>query len=466
MKTNALSIPLTVVIVAVTAGSSAAADKPQYALIRLRDTVTGDYQISAINNFDQFLVTDWTSGDPPRRIAVVDSMGTRLYGNAAFPLQSGWDLNDFGDVVGRVDFEDVPKGGRVSIAAAFAPGVVHILDCPVGTRAQADGINAQRHIIGRLWDHDGTRRTDLWAARWRGATGSCELLPDDGHETVYANAINDHGVICGEISTNPIQPRAVLWDNLNQLIDLTDLTGIEAQLTSINNLGDVTGDSLQLTADGWAGFVYNYQTGETWLIEPLAGLSSVNTADINNLRQVVGYSNNIGDDPQPFIWTQDGGTRSMGALLPPRSRFNPDIPTGINDNGLIVVLGRNADDSYEDVLLLPVHPTMHLAEPFPGRSGLINTMVLDDAEPLASVSLYYSFQGGGAPIAGCDRMQNMMQIERPVLVETKLADEQGSVTFEFTVPSSVHDRGPVVFQAVQHDHCTISDVVEYRFKDE
>jgi probable HAF family extracellular repeat protein len=164
-----------------------------------------------------------------------------------------------------------------SIPSAWPPLA---FDYPCYQQDYATGINIRGQIVGSNMDI----ATYKYGFVWAGANG-LDLLTGDYQSG--ANAINDYGIVAGQIGNNilGVASHAAIWTN-----------GVQT------DLGTLAGDSSVWTACSGA-------------------------AAVNDLNQVVGWSGTTASSETPcyditdsqapvraFLWTSDGGMRDLGAL--------------------------------------------------------------------------------------------------------------------------------------------------------
>jgi len=138
-----------------------------------------------------------------------------------------------------------------------------------------------------------------------------------------------------------------------------------------------------------------------------------------------------------------------------------EVTTSINNAGQIPVTGKYDDDHWA-LLLTPVHPSMTLQGPQPGRAGTTNGLRVTGVTPGARVTFLYSRHGGGTRIPGCDLQQNALQLDNPTVIGTAIANQQGVATITRPVPLIARGQ-TILFQAVVQNQCAISQLVVHRF---
>ncbi len=187
----------------------------------------------------------------------------------------------------------------------------------------------------------------------------------------YALSINNSGQVAGHATTVDNGHIAMIWDSVNGLRDFSDMEG-STKARDINNLGQIAlnGDTGAFLWDentglqqitGWgngplhASYINDLGqiAGKHWpdndlpsaffwnggIVQDIGSLGGdgVGVYDINNLGQVVGWSDLSVGPSHGFIWDDDNGIRDLGVAGLHSSA------TGINDLGQVV--GRSEMES-------------------------------------------------------------------------------------------------------------------------
>jgi probable HAF family extracellular repeat protein len=255
----------------------------------------------------------------------------------------GSDVNGLGHVVGEGSVEKVDPGDTGVRAFLWTPASgLQDLGRPEGSQGSAAlGVNSTDQVVGHSFTSGGdSHRAFLWTA----AGGFLDLgdLPN-GHDYVYATAINDAGVVVGT-SNSKIAARAFRWTAAAGMQQIADLSSDahESYPTAINNAGYIVGSSLN--GLGIDRAVLWTPSGEVNDLGALPGGKEGGGANsINNLNQVVGVSNiGVGDQDQyrASLWTAEAGMRDLNALLDSSGTgWTLDFAYDINDAGQIVGQG-------------------------------------------------------------------------------------------------------------------------------
>ncbi len=174
---------------------------------------------------------------------------------------------------------------------------------------------------------------------------------------------------------------------------------------------------------------------------------------------------NNGTFPDALISDLDGPVVALDTLLPPNSVWKLEWANDINDAGQIAGTAVNKREQTErGYLLTPVHPTLTLAQPSPGKAGQRNTLTLTGATPGARIYFVYGTTGGGAVVPGCDLQEAAIQIDSPKTIGFAIANASGTATFSANVPLSARNSGDILIQAVDPQRCDQSQLVVERFE--
>lgn len=440
--------------------SSAHGQEYRYAFFNLPDLGGGESFGYGINEFGHvvgsaflpvsgFHAALWVDGE------IID-LGT-LGGQSSQAM----DANSSGEVVGWSN----PPGGSGFNQRGFVwrNGQMTDLGTLGGDRAVAYGMNELGQIVGRAELEPGNSLTHGFV--WE--DGQMLDLPDLDGLGAYAWAINNSELVVGQAwSATHGNWRAVFWEN-GQITDLgTELPDNTGRSFAywVNDAGIIVGSTAR-----WQ--LCCYQHPRLWIdrqimvIDLPQGTVGGYASAINNLNQIVGKgviegrSNGVG-----FLW-EEGRTESLDDLLPPRCLWSTDFAWEINDTGQIsgTAYLRSDPGIHAAFLMSPVHPTMTLLGPQPGRAGQRNGLRVTAATPGATVHFLYSRRGGGARIPGCTIQTNALQLNAPQVIGSVIADGNGVATLIAQVPPAARNQ-IILFQAVVQSECAISQLVVHQFE--
>ena len=226
-----------------------------------------------------------------------------------------------------------------------------------GTNGFATGTNNLGETVGWAENtvHDPTcilpQRLQFKPVVWGPGRDQIHELPlVAGDTSGAATALNDRGQIvgisgsCGFAVGGPTARHAVLWDN-GTLTVIVNPNGAPYWNTPmmINERGDVVGFAgAPNDPDGnlTPPFIWTKKDGFKFLPMPKGDVAGVATS-INELRQVVGYSNDASGNLHPLLWKQ-GRVTNLNDLIEPGSALTGPILRAfdINDRGEIT--GRSA----------------------------------------------------------------------------------------------------------------------------
>jgi len=330
----------------------------------------------------------------------------------ALPLDSelGYDpkthakaINDAGLVAGLTY---TPGSGIYGSACTWMDGVrTPLQDLGPGLESAAFAVNNHNEIVGFAGDPNGIRN----AAYWK--DGILTVLPGLGGRYTVAWAVNENGVIAGSAEDGAGRTRAVLWRN----------------------------SQIEIVDEG---------------IPPRA---IVNVYDMNDFEEIVG---DIAPErgPSQAVIRSNGVWALLDDMLPPKTDFEISGAVGINNLGMVAVVGRGA-------LLMPVNPTLSLSDPVPGIAGRTNTLTLTGAPPNSRVFFYYGFHGGGEVIPGCPVADLVaLQLTNPHILDSVVADETGTAVVSRFVSGAARRADLVLFQCAIPSECRISQLVAFKFQ--
>jgi probable HAF family extracellular repeat protein len=199
--------------------------------------------------------------------------------------------------------------------------------------SMAKGINNRGEIVGC---------TDNYAFLWTDRRGMVLLGPQWVESAAWD--INDRGRIVGVNQFSWHEYHAVLWTDVGKMIDLGTLR-LNSQALGINYRGQVVGGSSgQFTCvhERIGGgdnsvfdptclpFIWTEQNGMSQL--PLLGGGAGCAEAINESGQVVGWSYTAANEVHAFVWTSNNGTKDLGTFPGDAE----SVAYGINNLGQVV----------------------------------------------------------------------------------------------------------------------------------
>lgn len=341
MKTVILAVALSTLALA---SWSAPSGPPRYRV----EVVGGSDPVArmtyglAMNNLGQ--VTGYSRFDDPEQFRYGSVF---LYGNHTLqqiaPLNEGtsrgFGINDRGDIVGSFgrDGRSVPylyRDGRVIELDGLAPG----------WGGEAKAINQAGQVVGAA----GNGRAFIYD------NGRLRYLSDEPLRSHTANAINDRGVVAGEIFTSCCGFEGFTYSD-GQLRHLPTLGGDYSSVLALNNAGDMVGYSWEAGEDGTRQAVLYRGNTITPLTLPGSLLGQAN--DINEDGLVVG-SFFMREGPDTGFLYRDGQTYDLNDLLWGNAGELRHISgaVAINDAGQILVHSRNNTpwQSFRTLVLTPI----------------------------------------------------------------------------------------------------------------
>jgi probable HAF family extracellular repeat protein len=275
---------------------------------------------SAINNRGQIVGSSSLSGDVSFH-AFLYERGRMIDLLPGSTDSFASDINNRGEVVGTL-------GDR---AFLYRRGTVTLLGLG-GSRSNAFGINGRGDVVG--WSELAGGPEFIFHAFLYRNGRTIDLtpsLPTEGPDAAnsIAQAINDRGVVVGEsapVFAFPPRSSPFLWRK-GTLIDLNlALSPSEsASPLDINNARDVVGFSFD--------FALNENTAVLLRRGRLISLGPGVATSINNSGQVVGVI--PGDGDGGFLW-KNGTRTALNTLSPPGSGWTDLSAEDINDRGQIV----------------------------------------------------------------------------------------------------------------------------------
>lgn len=277
-----------------------AADRDDYAIqagtwasgsLSLLERNASSSRAWAVSAQGQIAGEVWTNNTG--RTAVVWSKGTQtvLARSADTTSQYATGINDASLVVGNRSLDD----GRTSQAVTWQNYDVTALDMRGANSSYATGVNNSGQISGYL-EYASGNTTVTQAVLWNGDQATTLLNPTDNACCSWAHAVNDNGVVVGDVLTNDGVYRPVYWQGSAVANVLAAPSG-GGMVLGVNNLGQAVGTG---SIGPWgAALLWDLGTGQyidlnTYLSADLvqAGWVLTRAVDINSAGDIVGMAYN------------------------------------------------------------------------------------------------------------------------------------------------------------------------------
>lgn len=244
---------------------------------------------------------------------------------------SGTAINDAGHATGYASLAD----GSVHTFVTSGAAIVDAKVFANATSSSGRAINNGGNVAGLYYGADGNVHAFL-------RSGGVDLdIGTLGGNFTSAGGINAAGHVVGFGALDDSSPwlaHAFMYDGV--MHDLGTMAGASlSEATAINDYDQVTGH-------GWvfgSEHAFLYQTGLMTDLGTLGGRESY-AYDINNLGQVVGNSNDV-TDFDAFAYLYSGGVMTnLNTLIDPTSGWTLYNATGINDAGQVAAYGCRGDE--------------------------------------------------------------------------------------------------------------------------
>jgi len=339
------------------------------------------------------LAVPFTADAAPRYSLTFIDPGSTAWG--ARPVS----INDRGEVTGYIDRD--PTGSPDVPDRPFVwsgPGTLRELAVPAGTvdNVMGHAINNRGEVLGNIgnnvliWAPDGSSRTiappagqswvgprdfndagTLVSETWqegvasstvrRRADGTLDVTQSGFRPGFLSDVMNASGAVAGLTWTDI--PRPVVWDADGTLRILSTPRG-GGEAMAINDAGLVAGTY------GFEGNSSEVIASAVWRpngefvaipLVPGVDVDSQRPYGVNNLGQVVGYTNLTNHDNDAYYWSEADGVHDLQALLDASGAdWNLQWAVDINEAGQILAVGAiRGRTGFQGVLLTPVpEPTM------------------------------------------------------------------------------------------------------------
>jgi probable HAF family extracellular repeat protein len=311
---------------------------PQYGALTV---LAGPGSVATgINNAGQVVGQFLTSGNEQH--AFVHS-GTALadLGTLGGPSSYARGINDAGQVVGVSD-----TGTDATRAFLYSGGAMRDLGTLGGVHSYAAAINNAGKVVGGASTAD-TFEGILPNAFVYSGGAMQNLGTFPAGDSSNALGLNNVGQIVGNsaISTDdpPEHPFHAFLYSGGVMTDLGTLGGIFSSAAAINDRGQVVGYAS--TPEFRVDHAFLYSSGVMMDLGTLGGGTFSEANDINNLGQVVGWSDSTFGS-HAFLYQGSGQLVDLNGLIDPASGWTLTGAGGINEHQQIAVTGCKADQCY------------------------------------------------------------------------------------------------------------------------
>lgn len=167
-------------------------------------TLGGDFgQARGINNRSQvvgFSTTDVQNPFYPFRPFLWENGVMKDLGTLGGPQGDAFGINDNGSIVGISDTDEIGVDGfPILRATVWRRGAVQELATPEGFYSEANHINNAGQLVGFVVPPGGVPHAALWDNSQAQPVDLNSLIPEDsGWELLFANNINENGMIVGD----------------------------------------------------------------------------------------------------------------------------------------------------------------------------------------------------------------------------------------------------------------------------
>ncbi len=290
--------------------------------------------------------------------------------------------------------------------------------------------------------------------------GELTQLPHGSYYEVDAASLNNAGQIVGAGDDILSDYKAVIWPNVDEIINIHPSFAEASRAVDINDAGQIVG-YFQLPGPDERLHVFLYENGEyedlTYLEDDQMGPPG-DAISINNVGEVVG-TDWVG---QTAYLIRDGIRYELIDIIDDPNEEWSKITRAfdINDAGWIVGKGMLEGIGSRAFLMIPQNE-FRTTSLWPGLAGEVNTLRAYDATPNGRVVLTYGFERGAFTIPYiCPGVT--LDIHHPQFGWFARADAEGTATFDRLVTQMAEDV-TMYFQAIDVTSCETSPVVVHHF---
>jgi probable HAF family extracellular repeat protein len=289
-----------------------------------------------------------SSVDPHDGVHAFRYDGIRIFDVGALPplnLSWGYGINDHGKIVGG-SFVDLGGDSEAHAFLAESGGALVDLGTLGGDFSFAYDINNVMLITGEASNQAGDTHAFVWSPGNMRDIGTLA-----GGNRSVGRSINERGQVAGESTFGRRDGTlAFRFTEADGMVGLGTLAGgLNSSGYGINNSGQVVGESNTgpilhpfgrvkgFSFFGTHAFLWTEGDGMRDLGHLGGGTSRA--IAISNTGQVVGTSNLIDGTPHAFSWTSRGGMVDLNTLVPLNSGWVLFEADGVNDKGQITGYG-------------------------------------------------------------------------------------------------------------------------------
>lgn len=355
----------------------------------------------------------------------------------------GYDLRDDGTAVGfsRESIYGPLRAFEWSPATGWAD-----LDHAAGLNSRATATNNSGLVVGSF--RDGAEELPC---AWHGGAFR-DLRRFAVAEATFPTALTDGGKAAG-FAVYPQQngTNAFSFDPAHGYVQLPHLSGNQSQAFDLNEDRQVVGYSRNAAGAVTPVLWDRGQLVELPLVPSLPAHLQAMAYGINESRQIVGYTGeNTNADWRAVLW-QAGVAKDLNDLIPTGSGWTLRWAADINESGWITGTGDSAAGSRSFLL----EPLLRLDLPDALRAGQTNTVTVRYVQPTTAAWLYAARATGATPPATCPQIS--LDLFNPVFFASGIANGNGEVSLQVILPARWSGR-TLYLQALEPGTCEASNL--------